>query len=50
MNLWQLLQFWEPVMDYWRDCSPENADKLRFLLSLEGTRWQYSNPRSVEEK
>ncbi len=43
MNLWQLLQFWEPVRAYWRARSPENVDKLRFLLSLEGTRWQYTN-------
>ena len=38
-----LREFWEPVRDYWRDRSPENADKLRFLLTLEGTRWQYTN-------
>ena len=43
MNLWQLLQFWEPVRAYCCDCSPENADKLKFLLTLEGTRWQYTN-------
>ena len=38
-----LREFWEPIRDYWRDRSPENADQLRFLLSLEGTRWQYTN-------
>jgi pimeloyl-ACP methyl ester carboxylesterase len=38
-----LREFWEPVKAYWRDRSPENADQLRFLLSLEGTRWQYTN-------
>jgi len=43
MNLWRLLQFWEPVRAYCCDCSPENADKLKFLLTLEGTRWQYTN-------
>jgi pimeloyl-ACP methyl ester carboxylesterase len=38
-----LREFWEPVKAYWRDRSPENTDKLRFLLTLEGTRWQYIN-------
>jgi hypothetical protein len=28
---------------FWRDRFPENTDKHRFLLSLEGTRWQYTN-------
>jgi pimeloyl-ACP methyl ester carboxylesterase len=35
-------EFWEPVKAYWRDRSLENADKLRFLLSLKGTQWQYT--------
>lgn len=38
-----LREFWEPVKAYWRDPSPQNLDKLRFLLSLEGTQWQYTN-------
>lgn len=38
-----LREFWEPVRAYWRDRSPKNVDQLRFLLSLEGTRWQYTN-------
>lgn len=37
-----LREFWKPVKAYWRDPSPENTDQLRFLLSLEGTRWQYT--------
>jgi pimeloyl-ACP methyl ester carboxylesterase len=28
---------------YWQDPSSENAKKLRDFLSLEGTKWQYTN-------
>jgi pimeloyl-ACP methyl ester carboxylesterase len=38
-----LSEFWEPNRVYWQDPSPENANKLRFLFSLEGTKWQYTN-------
>jgi pimeloyl-ACP methyl ester carboxylesterase len=36
-------EFWDPNRAYWQDRSPENADKLRFLVTLEATRWQYTN-------
>lgn len=38
-----LREFWEPIKAYWQDRSPENADKLRDLLTLEETKWQYIN-------
>jgi pimeloyl-ACP methyl ester carboxylesterase len=38
-----LLEFWNPIKAYWQDRSPENADKLRHLFTLEATKWQYTN-------
>jgi pimeloyl-ACP methyl ester carboxylesterase len=38
-----LREFWEPIEAYWQDRSPENADKLRHLFTLEATKWQYTN-------
>lgn len=38
-----LREFWEPIKAYWQDRSPENADKLRYLITLEATKWQYTN-------
>ncbi|MEH2467631.1 alpha/beta fold hydrolase [Nostoc sp.] len=38
-----LREFWDPIKAYWQDRSPENADKLRHLFTLEATRWQYTN-------
>jgi len=44
-----LKEFWTPIKAYWRDPSPENADALRKLLTLEATKWQYTTGvRSVE--
>lgn len=41
--------FWLPVKEYWRDASPEQGDKLRSLLTLGATKWQYTNGvRDVE--
>ena len=34
-------EFWQPVKAYWADKSDANADKLRSLLTLDATRWQY---------
>ena len=34
--------FWVPIKAYWKDKSPANGDKLRSLLTLEATKWQYS--------
>jgi pimeloyl-ACP methyl ester carboxylesterase len=38
-----LREFWEPIKAYWQDRSPENADKLKYLVTLEATKWQYTN-------
>src|SRR4028118_1882666 len=38
-----LREFWEPIKAYWQERSPENADKLRYLVTLEATKWQYTN-------
>ncbi len=38
-----LREFWEPLKAYWRDRSPENAEKLLPLLQLDATKWQYTN-------
>ena len=34
--------FWAPIKEYWADRSEANAAKLRPLVALEATRWQYS--------
>jgi pimeloyl-ACP methyl ester carboxylesterase len=36
-------EFWNPIKAYWQDRSPENADKLKYLVTLEATKWQYTN-------
>ncbi|WP_017314209.1 alpha/beta fold hydrolase [Mastigocladopsis repens] len=36
-------EFWNPIKAYWKDRSPENADKLKHLVTLEATKWQYTN-------
>ncbi|MBW4518584.1 MAG: alpha/beta hydrolase [Scytolyngbya sp. HA4215-MV1] len=38
-----LREFWEPIKAYWQDKSPENAEKLQYLFTLEATKWQYTN-------
>jgi pimeloyl-ACP methyl ester carboxylesterase len=38
-----LREFWEPIKAYWQNRSPENADKLKHLVTLEATKWQYTN-------
>lgn len=38
-----LREFWEPLKAYWRNRTPENADKLRQLLTLDATKWQYTH-------
>ncbi|KAB8315401.1 alpha/beta hydrolase [Tolypothrix campylonemoides VB511288] len=38
-----LREFWDPIKAYWQDPSPENADKLKYLVTLEATKWQYTN-------
>jgi len=40
-----------PWGKYWQDQTPENAEKLRQLLTLETTQWQYTdgvrNPEAI---
>lgn len=36
-------EFWNPIKAYWQDRSPENAEKLQYLVTLEATKWQYTN-------
>ena len=38
-----LREFAEPMKAYWKDPSSENAKPLRGFLTLEGTKWQYTN-------
>ncbi|BFM38388.1 alpha/beta hydrolase [Synechocystis sp. LKSZ1] len=38
-----LREFWEPIKAYWQERSPENAEKLKYLFTLEATKWQYTN-------
>ena len=38
-----LREFWEPLKAYWLDQSPENADALKGLLTLDATKWQYTH-------
>lgn len=36
-----LREFWDPIKAYWKNPSKDNGNKLRGLLSLEATKWQY---------
>ncbi|MBD2527250.1 alpha/beta fold hydrolase [Nostoc sp. FACHB-133] len=38
-----LREFWEPIKAYWQERLPENAEKLKYLVTLEATKWQYTN-------
>ena len=41
--------FWEPIKAYWKDRTPDRGDKLRSLLTLDATKWQYTHGvRNVE--
>ena len=37
-----LLDFWIPLKAYWKNRTPENAKPLRGLLTLDATKWQYT--------
>ena len=42
-------EFWSPIKAYWKDRTEEKGDKLRSLLTLEATKWQYTHGvRNVE--
>ncbi len=38
-----LREFWDPIKAFWSDPSPVNTDALRGLLTIDATRWQYTN-------
>ena len=41
--------FWKPLKAYWNNRTEENAESLRGFLTLEGTKWQYTDGvRNVE--
>jgi len=44
-----LREFWEPLKAYWKDKTPENANKLRDLLTLDATKWQYTHGTRDQE-
>ena len=35
--------FWTPLKAYWKARTPENEAALRKFLTIEATRWQYTN-------
>jgi len=44
-----LRDFWNQFRAYWKDRSEQNAEVMRKLLTLEATKWQYTNGvRNVE--
>ena len=36
-------EFWKPIKAYWQNRTKEQGDKLRSLLTLEATKWQYTH-------
>ncbi len=38
-----LREFWDPIKAYWANPSAENGDKLRGFLTLDATKWQFTN-------
>ncbi|MDP8245281.1 MAG: alpha/beta hydrolase [Candidatus Hinthialibacter antarcticus] len=38
-----LKEFWDPIKAFWKDRSEENANALRKLLTLDATKWQYTD-------
>lgn len=45
-----LREFWEPLKAYWKNRSPENADALRKFLTIDATKWQYTNGTRKPER
>ena len=42
-------EFWEPIKEYWRNRSEQQGNALRSLLTIDATKWQYTNGvRNVE--
>ncbi|MCI0400622.1 MAG: alpha/beta hydrolase [Gammaproteobacteria bacterium] len=44
-----LRKFWDPIRAYWKDPSPENAERLAGFISPEGVKWQYTHGVRNEE-
>lgn len=42
--------FRAPIKDYWKDKSEANAARLRPLVQLDATRWQYSEGFRAPER
>ncbi len=46
-----LREFWDPIKAYWKSKTPQNADALRGLLTIDATKWQYThgvrNPETI---
>ncbi|HIE97627.1 MAG: alpha/beta hydrolase [Fuerstiella sp.] len=38
-----LLDFWKPLKAYWKVQSPEDAEALKGLLTIDATKWQYTH-------
>jgi pimeloyl-ACP methyl ester carboxylesterase len=38
-----LREFWKPLKAYWKNQTPENADALKGLLTIDATKWQYTH-------
>lgn len=38
-----LREFWDPIKAYWKNKTAANADALRKLLTIDATKWQYTN-------
>jgi pimeloyl-ACP methyl ester carboxylesterase len=44
-----LREFWDPIKAYWKDKTAANADALRKLLTIDATKWQYTDGvRNIE--
>lgn len=42
-------EFWKPIKSYWKKRTKEQGDRLRSLLTLDATKWQYTHGvRNVE--
>ena len=38
-----LREFWDPIRKYWKHRNKENGDALRNLLTIDATKWQYTD-------
>ncbi len=38
-----LREFWVPIKAYWKNRTPENEAELRKFLTIDATKWQYTN-------